>query len=173
MIKPENIHTIDLMRHKCRKKIPNVSFEYLESGTEKENTVQSNLTQFDSIKFVPKFCLGEVKSSLKTNFLGQDFASPVGIAPVGLTGLIWPKAESYLYNVACVKDIPFCLSTVATSSPEEIGDGSRKPSKVKWFQLYPPKDMDILDSLLSRAKNNGFSTLVVTIDIPAPSRREI
>lgn len=104
--------------------------------------------------------------------MNQEFSSPIGIAPVGLTGLIWPNGEKHLLKVADKNGIPFCLRTVATCRPEDIDARNQMSSKSKWFQLYPPKDLDILDSLLSRVKNSGFSTLVVTVDIPAPSRRE-
>jgi L-lactate dehydrogenase (cytochrome) len=170
--RPINLHTIEAIKEHCKRKIPKISFEYLESGTEKEFVLRRNQNQFDSIHFVPKFCLGEKHTDLKTSFLNQEYSSPIGIAPIGLAGLIWPNAEKDLMKTADRNGIPFCLSTVATCSPEEIDPEYKFCSKSKWFQLYPPKDLNILDSLLARAKSCGFSNLVVTIDIPAPSRRE-
>lgn len=172
MGKEKNFHTIDSIRSICKKNIPNVAFEYLESGTGKEKTLHINKSQFDSISFIPKFCLGKKSVNLQTTFLNNDFASPVGIAPIGLTGLIWPNAEKYLLKFANNENIPFCLSTVSTSSPEILNREVESSTKNKWFQLYPPKDLEVLDSLLNRAKLNKFSYLVVTVDIPAPSRRE-
>lgn len=172
MAKAVNYHTIEALRKQCQKRIPNVAFQYLESGTEKENALNSNGLQFESIQFVPRFCLGERTTDLKTTFLNQEFSSPIGIAPVGLTGLIWPNSEKQLLKIADKNGIPFCLSTVATCKPEDIDSNNEFSSKSKWFQLYPPKDIDILDSLLARIRNSGFSTLIVTVDIPAPSRRE-
>ena len=172
MRKVSNYHTIEYMKRKCQEVIPNVAFEYLESGTDKELLLELNKTQFDSIHFVPKFCLGEKIPDLKTTFLNLELSSPIGIAPVGLTGLVWPNAEKYLLKAASKNGIPYCLSTVATCSPEEIDPKGDSSGKSKWFQLYPPKDLEILDSLLERAKKSGFTTLVVTVDIPSPSRRE-
>jgi len=167
-----NIHTVDSMRLQCKRSIPRIAFEYLESGTEQESLLESNRTQFDSIRFIPKFCLGIKEINLRTTFLGQEFSAPIGISPVGLTGLIWPNAEGHLLKTADRNGIPFCLSTVSTTSPEELNGQGSFSTKSKWFQLYPPKDYEILDSLLIRARENGFTTLVVTVDIPAPSRRE-
>ena len=172
MQKVENCHTISMIRKECKKRIPRVAFEYLESGTENESLLDRNLKQFESIRFIPKFCQGEKSADLKTYFLNQEYSSPIGIAPIGLTGLVWPNAEKHLLTIANNNGIPFCLSTVATCSPEDIDPQNIFSSKSKWFQLYPPKDFDILDSLLVRAKKSDFSILVVTIDIPAPSRRE-
>lgn len=173
MRKAKYFHTVSEFKQECRRKIPRVAFEYLESGTEKEKAIARNEAQFDSKQFIPKFCLGEKKvPTLSTSIFGNDFDAPIGIAPIGLAGLIWPNAEKYLANVAKKFQIPFCLSTVATASPEEINEIRGIHNKLKWFQLYPPKDLVILDSLLQRAKKSGFSKLVVTVDIPAPSRRE-
>ena len=173
MSKINHLNTISEFREACRKKIPNVAFEYLESGTEKEKAIARNEAQFDSIEFIPKFCLGKKElPNLTTSIFEYDFNAPIGIAPIGLTGLIWPNAEKYLARVAKQFQIPFCLSTVATASPEEVNEIQGIDNKLKWFQLYPPKDNEILDSLLERARESGFSNLVVTVDIPAPSRRE-
>ena len=130
-----NYHTIDSLRERCQKMIPKVAFEYLQSGTEKERLLTLNESQFDKIKFIPKFCLGSKVASLKTTFLNQNFSSPIGIAPVGLTGLIWPKAEHFLATVADSKSIPFCLSTVATCSPEDLDKKQIFNPTTKWFQL--------------------------------------
>ena len=173
MSKINHLNTISEFREACRKKVPKVAFEYLESGTEKEKVIARNESQFDSIEFIPKFCLGKKEvPTLTTSIFNNDFNAPIGIAPIGLTGLIWPNAEKYLARVAKQFQIPFCLSTVATASPEEINEIHGIDNKLKWFQLYPPKDIEILDSLLERARDSGFSKLVVTVDIPAPSRRE-
>jgi L-lactate dehydrogenase (cytochrome) len=173
-MKPCSDHyTISSLRKTCQKVIPNFSFAYLESGTDKENLLVKNSRQFDSISFIPKFGLGQKKvPNLKCNFLDETYSLPFGIAPVGLTGLIRPNAETYLAHGAEQNDIPFCLSTVSTATPEAIGDIRNLKSKNKWFQLYFPKDDDILHSLLHRAESNGFDVLVVTVDIPAPSIRE-
>jgi L-lactate dehydrogenase (cytochrome) len=87
----------------------------------------------------------------------------VGIAPIGLQGLIWPKATEILAKAAVKHNIPFCLSTVATSDIETVGkitDGKA------WFQLYHPTDNDLTDDLLKRAHNAGVPVLVILCDVP-------
>jgi L-lactate dehydrogenase (cytochrome) len=91
------------------------------------------------------------------------------MAPVGLTGLMWPRTEQLLAATAARLGIPFTLSTVATETPESVGPLA---GEMGWFQLYPPKDPEIRDSLLARARDSGFHTLVVTADVPMASRRE-
>lgn len=154
---------------KAKKRIPKVAWEYLDSGTGDEQLLQRNRAAFDRIQFVPRFCQGSLQATVATQLFGQNYSAPIGMAPVGLTGLMWPRAACFLAASAKRINIPFCLSTVGTETPETVGPIA---GDMGWFQLYPPKDMALTKSLLERAKNAGFSTLVVTADVPMASRRE-
>jgi L-lactate dehydrogenase (cytochrome) len=112
---------------------------------------------------------GEVIADLTTTFLGQTLSAPIGVAPVGMSGLMWPDAECTLARLGAQHSIPYCMSNVATQTPEtlapHIGDQG-------WFQLYAPRDPEIRRDMLRRIKNAGFHTLVLTVDVPTASRRE-
>lgn len=154
---------------KAKKRIPRVAWEYLISGTGEEDLIDHNKAAFQKIKFLPQFCKGVLQADPKTTLFGREYAAPIGMAPVGLTGLMWPKVEQYLAATANRWKIPFCLSTLATATPEQVGEHI---GDMGWFQLYPPKDETIRKSLLKRAKDAGFHTLVVTADVPMASKRE-
>lgn len=154
---------------RAKKRIPHVAWEYLDSGTGEEQLLTHNRKSFHSLQFIPRFCKGEFNADCSTSLFGTPYDAPIGIAPVGLTGLMWPKVEQHLAQTAKRLNIPYCLSTVATETPEVIGS---QVGPMGWFQLYPPKDSDILESLLKRAQDAGFTTLVVTADVPMASRRE-
>jgi L-lactate dehydrogenase (cytochrome) len=154
---------------KAKKRMPHVAWEYLESGTGDESLLEQNKLSFQSLKFLPRFCKGEFLAEVNTTLFGKQYNAPIGIAPVGLSGLMWPRIEQYLAQTAKVKNIPYTLSTVATETPETIGS---LVGENGWFQLYPPKDRKVRDSLLSRAKDSGFTTLIITADVPMASRRE-
>jgi L-lactate dehydrogenase (cytochrome) len=160
---------IEDLARKAQKRIPQVAWEYLASGTGEEDLLSRNRAAFQKINFLPRFCKGPLEANTATTLLGKKYDAPIGIAPVGLTGLMWPRAEHYLATTAKRIKIPFCLSTVATETPETVGP---LVGDMGWFQLYPPRDADIRDSLLERAKAAGFHTLVVTADVPMASRRE-
>ena len=160
---------IEDLAQKAKKRIPHVAWEYLTSGTGDERLLSSNEMAFDSIRFVPRFCKGPLEAQIETTLFGKKYSAPIGIAPVGLTGLMWPKIEYFLATTAYDMQIPYCLSTVATETPETIGPLT---NGMGWFQLYPPKDKEVRDSLLQRAKDSGFNVLVVTADVPMASRRE-
>lgn len=158
----------DLM-WKAKKRIPKVSWAYLQTGTGREELLQKNLDAFKSVTFKPQFCLGAMNPKIETELFGQQLSAPFGIAPIGLTGLMWPRAEVIFAKAAKKHAIPMCLSTLATETPETVGP---HVGDMGWFQLYPPNDKAMRSKLLERAKKAGFQKLVITIDIPTPSRRE-
>jgi L-lactate dehydrogenase (cytochrome) len=106
---------------------------------------------------------------LKTSLLGRTYDLPFGVAPVGLSGLIWPHASEILAQAARSANIPFCLSTFANPSLETIAEIA--PDHV-WFQHFATKQADIESDILERARSAGYDTLVVTVDIPTAGKRE-
>lgn len=128
-----------------------------------------NRRALDQITMTPRFMKGKLNVELETELFGRKYAAPFGIAPMGLGGLVWPNAEQIMAESAVRYRIPYTLSTVATQTPETVGP---KVGDMGWFQLYPPKDPNIRESMLKRAEAAGFHTLVVTADVPTPGRRE-
>jgi L-lactate dehydrogenase (cytochrome) len=157
------------LKSRARRRIPAFVWDYLDSATGTEATQRRNRSMLDDIRFRPSILHGELVPDLRTRFLGQDHPLPVGIAPVGMSGLIWPDAERMLATLAATRGLPYGLSSVATRLPEEVGPLAGRDA---WFQLYPPRDRSILADMLGRVKRAGFNTLVLTVDVPAPSRRE-
>lgn len=157
------------LREKAKKRLPFVAWEYLETGTGDEQLLNRNVEEMQKITFLPKFCRGELQPNIETEIFNQKYKTPFGIAPVGLTGLMWPKAEIILAKTAKKYGFPYCLSTVATETPETVGP---QAGEMGWFQLYPPRELDFSKELMRRAKDSGFQVLVITADVPTPSRRE-
>ncbi|MFY0617125.1 alpha-hydroxy acid oxidase [Shimia sp.] len=158
----------DLRSH-AKRRVPKFIWEYLDSATGDERTKARNRDCLDDIRFAPSILHGEIQTDLSTEMLGHKFPLPIGVAPVGMSGLVWPHAEKLLAQAAATAGIPYCLSTVATQTPEDLAPDIGEHA---WFQMYPPRDEDIRADLLRRAKASGFSTLVITVDVPVASRRE-
>jgi L-lactate dehydrogenase (cytochrome) len=122
------------------------------------------------VLFRPSILRGEVTPDLGTTFLGRATRCPSGRAPVGMSGLIWPDAERLLARHAARRAFPIRLSTVATRAPEDmrpvLGDQGLVPALPAAKRSGDPRDM------LARAKDAGFHTLVLTVDLPEASRRE-
>ncbi len=157
------------LRNRAKKRIPKFVWEYLDSGTGNEATKARNRAALDRVGMLPSVLHGEFTPDLSTTFLSKKMPLPFGIAPIGMSGLMWPDAEGLLARAAARADIPYSISTVATQSPEDIAPHLGEHA---WFQMYPPRDLDIRRDMLARAKAAGFSTLVLTVDVPVASRRE-
>ena len=157
------------LKQRAKRRLPYFSWEYLDSGTGIEHCISRNELALQNITLLPRLMQGKKRASLDTELFGIKYQAPFGIAPVGLTGLMWPGIEKFLASTAESRGIPYCLSTVATETPETIGPIVKGNG---WFQLYPPSDSHIRKDLLTRFKEEGFTTLVVTADTPVQSQRE-
>ncbi|MCG6883570.1 MAG: alpha-hydroxy-acid oxidizing protein [Silicimonas sp.] len=157
------------LRARAKRRIPHFVFEYLDSATGREDQHRRNQSALADIKFWPSILDGEHVADLSTTFLGREYPLPFGCAPVGMSGIMWPGAEKLLAKGCSTVGIPYCMSTVATVVPETlapfIGDQG-------WFQLYMPKDKEIRSDMVRRAKEAGFHSLILTVDVPSESRRE-
>ncbi len=154
---------------RAKSRIPFFAWEYLVSGTGRERLVDHNLSRISRIELTPKFMGGSHDVNLQTDLMGQTYAAPFGIGPVGMTGMMWPGGEHMLARTSVRHNIPYCLSTVACESPETVGPVCEGNG---WFQLYVPADRKICIDIINRARESGFKTLMVTADVPVPSMRE-
>ncbi len=157
------------LRARAKRRLPKFVWEYLDSGTGAEATKARNRAALDRVGLMPSVLHGEFKPDVSTTFLGADLPLPFGVAPVGMSGLMWPDAERLLAQAAARAGMPYTLSTVAAAAPEDVADALGEHA---WFQMYPPRDTEIRSDMLNRARAAGFSTLVLTVDVPVPSRRE-
>lgn len=157
------------LRARARRRLPRFVWEYLDSGTGTEATTRRNRAKLDEVLLMPSILHGELACSTEKTLFGEAFGLPVGISPVGMSGLVWPDAERLLARAAARAGLPFCLSTVASQTPEDVQSALGQNA---WFQLYPPRDPEIRKDMLARVKNAGFQALVLTVDVPVGSRRE-
>ena len=153
----------------ARRRLPPFVHAYMACGTGQQEAVGRNEQRLSEITLTPRLMRGRVSPDTSTHFMGQDFDCPFGISPIGLQSLIWPGSEVALAQAAKASGIPYTLSTVAGASIEQVAAVNDRTS---WFQLYAPNDPEIMVDLLSRAKKAGMKTLIVTADVPGPSRRE-
>ena len=154
---------------RARRRLPHFVWEYLDSGTGNDGARDRSVAALDAVTLVPRVLEPPAETDLSVTLMGRTHPLPFGIAPVGMSGLIWPGAEAMLARVAAGLGIPYTLSTVAAATPEAVGPEAGDQG---WFQLYPPGDAEIRRDLLRRARESGFHTLVLTADVPIASRRE-
>ncbi|MEO0389788.1 MAG: alpha-hydroxy acid oxidase [Pseudomonadota bacterium] len=155
------------LRARAKRRLPHFVWEYLSSATGNEAALHTMRAAYDRIGLVPRVLKGDITPDLSVPAFGTPL--PFGIAPVGMSGLIWPGAERHLARSAARAGIPYCLSTVAAAAPEDVAPDLGPHA---WFQMYPPRDPQMRADMLRRVQTAGFGTLVLTVDVPTPSRRE-
>ena len=158
---------VEDFRRAAKRRLPRFAFEYLDSGTGRELGVARNRAVLDRVGFMPAVLRGPLEPDVSTTFMGRDYPLPIGMAPVGMSGMIWPNAETTLGKVAADAGIPYGLSSVTAVTPEDIPRGGDL-----WFQMYLPSDPEVRRDMARRAEAAGFTKLVLTVDVPGESRRE-
>lgn len=152
----------DLIK-RAKKKVPRFAFEYLDGGCNEDVNLVRNTQEIRDVQLIPQYLTKHTKSEMKTELFGHTYDAPFGIAPVGLQGLMWPKAPEILAKAAHEHNIPFVLSTVTTMDIERASELTEGKA---WFQLYHPADNKLRDDILSRAEDAGCPVLVLLCDVP-------
>ncbi|MDH3667253.1 MAG: alpha-hydroxy-acid oxidizing protein, partial [Paracoccaceae bacterium] len=160
--------SIAAMDAAARRRIPNFGYDYMSGGIGAEDGLARNLSDLRSVRLVPRYLTDWAAPSITTKILGQSHAAPFGPGPIGLSGLMWPNAPLHIARGARAHNLPVGLSTYATNSIEEMAVIA---GKALWFQLYPTRDEEIDRDLLNRFRAVGGEVLLVTVDIPGPTRR--
>ena len=159
-----NYPDISFLREKAKKRIPRFAFEYLDGGCNSEINLKRNTNDIRNILLRPYYLRDIREASLKTELFGHVYDAPFGMAPIGLQGLMWPRATEILAKAATDYNVPFTLSTVATASVEKVAEITEGKA---WFQLYHPAEKDLRNDLLKRVAQSGIEVLVVLCDVPS------
>jgi len=155
--------SIEDLRKRAQQKIPKFAFEYLDGGCNEDVNLHKNTKELRDVELIPQYIKDYGGADLKTDLFGHTYDAPFGIAPVGLQGLMWPKAPEILAKAAFEHNIPFVLSTVTTSSIETIAEITEGKF---WFQLYHPAEDRLRDDIIKRAADAGSDVLVILCDVP-------
>lgn len=155
---------------RAKRRIPRFAFDYLEGGVGSEICIERNRRALDAIEIIPRYGLDTSVPRLTTTLFGRDYAMPLGISPMGLSGLVWPNADDALAAAAEKTRIPFLLSMVSNSDIETI---ARIAPSVVWLQLYavPEDDYRVTLDMVDRAVRAGVHALVLTLDTPMRQKR--
>lgn len=154
---------IDDLRNRAKAKIPRFAFEYLDGGCNEDVNLDRNTRELREVQLIPQYLSEHTVSDMRTELFGHTYDAPFGIAPVGLQGLMWPKAPEILAKAAFEHNVPFILSTVTTMSIERASELTEGRT---WFQLYHPAENKLRDDLIKRAEFAACPVLVLLCDVP-------
>lgn len=154
---------IDYLRRRARRRIPPFAFEYLDGGCNSEVNLRRNTAEIREVQLKPYYLRDYEGISMETELFGKTYSAPFGISPIGLQGLMWPRASEILAKAAFDHNIPYILSTVGTASIETIAEITEGNA---WFQLYHPTEDKLRDDLIRRCAEAEYPVLVILSDVP-------
>ncbi|MGO1912364.1 MAG: alpha-hydroxy acid oxidase [Corynebacterium sp.] len=161
--------TIHDLRDIAKRRTPASAFDYTDGAAEGEISIARARQAFEDVEFHPSILKDASQIDTTAHIHGGTSALPFGIAPTGFTRLMQTEGEIAGAGAAAAAGIPFSLSTLGTTSIEDVK--ATNPQGRNWFQLYVMKDRDISYGLVERAAKAGFDTLFFTVDTPVAGNR--
>jgi L-lactate dehydrogenase (cytochrome) len=164
--------TIEDLRRIAKRRTPKAAFDYTDGAADGEVSLARAREAFGDVQFNPAILRDVSSVDTSREVLGQRVALPFGIAPTGFTRMMQAEGEIAGATAAAAAGIPFALSTMGTTSIEDVAAANPASSGGRnWFQLYMWKDRDRSMALVDRAAKAGFDTLLVTVDVPVAGAR--
>ena len=161
--------TIWDLRSVARRHTPRAVFDYVDGAAESETSLRRSREAYARVEFAPSVLRDVANVDLSTTILGRRSTLPLIFAPTGFTRLMNHEGEPAVARVAGRMGIPYALSTLGTTSPEDLAAAA--PGTEKWFQLYLWNDRDAGLELVKRARAAGYTALVLTVDTPVAGAR--
>lgn len=144
-------------------------FDYVDGAADDEISLTRSRALYRDLEFVPSILRDVTQCDASTDFLGVESAMPFAFAPTGFTRMMHHEGESAVVRVADAVNIPYTLSTLGTTSPEDVS--ATAGGADLWFQLYVLRDRRVSELLIERARACGFRVLVLTVDVPVAGAR--
>ncbi|MGH3422614.1 MAG: alpha-hydroxy acid oxidase, partial [Streptosporangiaceae bacterium] len=152
--------TIADLRSIARRHTPRAVFDYTDGAADGELSIKRARDLFRSIEFIPSVLRDVSALDTATRPLGRESAQPFAFGPTGFTRLMHHAGEAAVGAVAARRQIPYALSTMGTTSVEDLA--AAVPGGRLWFQLYVWKQRELSYQLIERAHRAGFEGLIVT-----------
>ncbi|WP_199270092.1 alpha-hydroxy acid oxidase [Stutzerimonas stutzeri] len=156
-----NLHDLDRV---AKRHLPRPLYGYIANVAEDGHTGRANRSAFEAYAFLPRALVDVSNISLETELLGQRYALPIGIAPMGISALSAYRGDLVQAQAAAKAGIPMILSGSSLIRMEDVLNNG----KTDWFQAYLPGDESGIEALIERVRSAGFDKLVITVDYPVP-----
>jgi len=163
---PRQAASVGDYRALAKARLPHFLFEYLDGGSYDEVTLKRNVEDLQAIALKQRVLRDVSEIDLTTELVGKRWSMPVGLGPVGLSGLYARRGECQAAKAAGAAGVPFALSTLSACSIGEVAK-----TAPPWFQLYIVKDRGFVSDMIARAKEAGCGALLLTVDLAVPGTR--
>jgi len=165
----ERAASIDDLRLRARRRIPRFAFDLVDGGAENERNLRRNVEAFEEVELTPRYMVDVSDIDTRATLFGHTYDAPFGMAPIGMLNAFWPGADLTLARLCKRRNIPYVASSAASTKLEALAEAADGNG---WFQLYVSSDANVTEGLIARAKSAGYTTLMVTADVPAAGKRD-
>lgn len=160
----EACKTVEDLHRLARRRLPRPVADYVDGGADEELTLDNNVAAFRRWNFTPSVLVDVTTVDTTTTVLGRHSSLPLGFAPTGYTRMVSSLGEPAVAGAAARAEIPYVLSTMASTSVEELAARPGLSDADRWFQLYIWKDRDLTARLITRAAAAGYRVLEIAVD---------
>jgi len=161
--------TVADLRDVARRRTPRAVFDYVDGAAVDELSLRRSREAFARVEFVPRVLRDVSQVDTTTTLLGRESRLPLVFAPTGFTRMMHHEGECAVARVAQRVGLPYTLSTMGTTTIEDVAAAA--PDARRWFQLYLWRDRDASHDFVVRAKAAGYDTLMLTVDTPVAGTR--
>ena len=161
--------SIEDLRLRAKGRIPRFAFDLVDGGAENERNMRRNSEAFEEVELTPRYMVDVSKIDTRATVFGQTFDVPFGMAPIGMLNAFWPGADLTLARLCKAQNIPYTASSASSTTLEKLAEAADGNG---WFQLYVSSDATVTEGLIARAESAGYTTLMVTADVPAAGKRD-
>ncbi|KAL1411242.1 hypothetical protein Q8F55_002193 [Vanrija albida] len=155
----------------ARRKMSAKAWAFISAGATDMHSVALNRAAFNDILFRPRYLVDVADVDASTEMMGVKTSLPVFIAPTGMSGLANAVGEPAFAQAAGECDVIQMVSTNA-SSPLDAIVAARPEQGTQFMQLYVDRKRANTEALLAKVNAYDMKALFVTIDCPAPGKRE-
>ena len=164
--RPEDAIDVFDLRATAERTLPPAHYGYIATGVDGDATLRANRIAFDRLQIRNRRLVDVAQIDMSTTRLGTRMETPIIIAPAGSQRAFHPDGELATARAARAKQHLMVLSTVTTTSVEEVAEARGEPI---WYQLYPTSRWEITEKILRRAEKAGCPAVVLTVDLPVTS----
>ncbi|PLC53377.1 alpha-hydroxy-acid oxidizing enzyme [Pollutimonas nitritireducens] len=164
----ERLLCLDDFEVAAQRFLPKAIFGYVSGATETNSSFRDNREVFAELGFIPRVLCDVSKVNTDVTLWGDTYASPFGIAPMGISAMSAYRGDCVLAQSALSRNLPMIMSGSSLTPLEEVA----KIGKNVWFQAYLPGSEEQIVALIRRVAAAGYEKLVVTVDTPVAANRE-
>ena len=164
----ENVLCLDDFEPAARTILPRPIFEYIAGAAETNASYYRNQSAYQQYSFLPRVMIDVSKRAQAVSIFGEEWNAPFGIAPMGISALSAYRGDLVLAEAGQRAGIPMIMSGSSLIRQEDLA----KAAPRAWFQAYLPGELSQIKDLISRVRQAGFQTLVITVDTPVAANRE-